>query len=107
MATKKTPEVEEKVEEVALDERAGAVTYDEYMNNTYPFEMVTVRYPAGRGRDEQDLFIRVNEKTWLIKRDEWVTIPYFVKEIADRQIEMLRKADKYAKGLEEKPLSQQ
>lgn len=47
-------------------------------------KMVKIKIPRNR-KDEEDVFVSVNERTWLIKRGEYVEVPECVKEILDLQ----------------------
>ena len=42
--------------------------------------MVTIKLPRNR-RDEDDMFVSVNERTWLIKRGVEVEVPECVAEV--------------------------
>ena len=54
-------------------------------------EMVKIKIPRNR-KDEEDVFVSVNERTWLIKRGEYVEVPLCVKEVLDHQEIMLDEA---------------
>ena len=54
-------------------------------------KMVTIKIPRNR-KDEEDVFVSVNERTWLIKRGEYVEVPECVKEVLDHQEMMLDEA---------------
>ncbi len=63
-------------------------------------QLVTIKIPLTR-EDQDDVFVRVNERTWLIKRGEYVQVPACVVEILDRAedqrmdaIEFQRKAER-------------
>ena len=43
-------------------------------------KMVTIRLPITR-ENSSDVFVRVNRRTWLIKRGETVTVPECVVEV--------------------------
>lgn len=43
-------------------------------------KMVTIRLPLTR-ENSSDVFVRVNQRTWLIKRGETVTVPECVVEV--------------------------
>ena len=43
-------------------------------------KMVTLRIPLTR-EGQQDVFVRVNHRTWLIKRGETVEVPECVAEV--------------------------
>ena len=43
-------------------------------------KMVTIKLPRNR-RDEDDMFVSVNERTWLIKRGVEVEVPECVAEV--------------------------
>ena len=54
-------------------------------------KMVKIKIPRSR-KDEEDVFVSVNERTWLIKRGEYVEVPECVKEVLDHQEMMLDEA---------------
>ena len=43
-------------------------------------KMVTIKLPRNR-KDEDDMFVSVNERTWLIKRGVEVEVPECVAEV--------------------------
>lgn len=61
-------------------------------------KMVTIKIPRTR-KDEEDVFVSVNKRTWLIKRGVEVQVPECVAEVLRHQEEMLDKIaafdDKY------------
>ena len=73
MATKKNEAVEEVKNEVPAD--------------TGP-KMVKVRIPRTK-KDEEDVFVSVNLRTYIIKRGVEVEVPDFVAEVLRHQEEML------------------
>lgn len=54
-------------------------------------KMVKIKISRDR-KDEEDVFVSVNERTWLIKRGEYVEVPECVKEVLDHQEMMLDEA---------------
>lgn len=54
-------------------------------------KMVKIKIHRNR-KDEEDVFVSVNERTWLIKRGEYVEVPECVKEVLDHQEMMLDEA---------------
>ena len=54
-------------------------------------KMVKIKIPRNR-KDEEDVFVSVNERTWLIKRGEYVEVPECVKEVLDQQERSLDEA---------------
>lgn len=52
---------------------------------------VRIKIPRGR-KDEGDVFVSVNERTWLIKRGVEVEVPVCVKEVLDHQEQMQEEA---------------
>lgn len=54
-------------------------------------KMVKIKIPRSR-KDEEDVFVSVNERTWLIKRGVEVEVPECVKEVIDHQEMMLDEA---------------
>ena len=53
-------------------------------------KMVKIRIPRERANQE-DVFVSVNMRTWLIKRGETVEVPECVTEVLQHQEEMLEK----------------
>lgn len=53
-------------------------------------KMVKIRIPRERANQE-DVFVSVNMRTWLIKRGETVEVPECVAEVLQHQEEMLEK----------------
>lgn len=53
-------------------------------------KMVTIKIPRER-KDQEDVFVSVNMKTWLIKRGVAVEVPECVAEVLQHQEEMLEK----------------
>jgi hypothetical protein len=51
-------------------------------------KMVKVRIPRTR-KDQEDVFVSVNMRTWLIKRGEEVEVPECVAEVLRNQEKML------------------
>ena len=73
MATKKNETVEAEMNEAAVE--------------TGP-KMVKVRIPRTK-KDEEDVFVSVNLRTYIIKRGVEVEVPEFVAEVLRHQEEML------------------
>ena len=56
-------------------------------------KMVKIKIPRTPGvKDEADVFVSVNERTWLIKRGEEVEVPECVKGVLELQERMLDEA---------------
>ena len=53
-------------------------------------KMVTIRIPRTKANQE-DVFVSVNMRTWLIKRGVEVEVPECVAEVLQHQEEMLEK----------------
>lgn len=53
-----------------------------------PIRMVTVKIPRLK-KDQEDAFVRVNRRTYLIKRGVNVEVPWFVAEVLQHQEQML------------------
>lgn len=51
-------------------------------------KMVKVRIPRTKA-DQEDVFVSVNNRTWLIKRGETVEVPECVAEVLRHQEEVL------------------
>lgn len=86
MATnKKTEAVEETVETVEKTEKVESVAE--------PGEK-TVRIKIPREKtNQEDVFVSVNMRTWLIKRGVYVDVPECVAEVLQHQEEMMEKID--------------
>lgn len=51
--------------------------------NAYPDEkLVTIKLPLTK-EQRDDVFVRVNQRTWLIKRGEYVQVPECVQEVLE------------------------
>lgn len=53
-------------------------------------KMVKIRIPRTK-KDQEDVFVSVNNYTCLIKRGVEVEVPYFVAEVLKHQEEMLER----------------
>lgn len=62
---------------------------------------VKIRLPKVRG-DEADVYVSVNERSWLIKRGVEVEVPECVAEVIRNQELALEKADEYNESVENK-----
>lgn len=51
---------------------------------------VKIRLPRDR-REQEDVFVGINERTWLIKRGVEVQVPECVAEVLQHREEMLEK----------------
>jgi len=52
--------------------------------NTKPeVKKVKIRLPLQRG-EEPDVYVSINDESWLIKRGETVEVPDYVAELLDR-----------------------
>ena len=54
-------------------------------------QMVTIKLPR-IGKNDADVFVSVNERTWLIKRGVEVDVPACVAEVLKHQEEMEEEA---------------
>lgn len=62
-------------------------------------KLVKIRIP--RTRDEKDdVFVSVNERTWLIKRGEEVEVPECVAEVIRHHEDAVAFADEHDDGVE-------
>lgn len=52
-------------------------------------KMVKIRIPRTKKKDEEDVFVSVNLRTYIIKRGVDVEVPDFVAEVLRHQEEML------------------
>ena len=76
--------------------KKNAAPVEEQINENAPVEapvktgpkMVTVRIPRTK-KEEEDVFVSVNLRTWLIKRGVEVEVPECVAEVLRHQEEML------------------
>lgn len=56
-------------------------------------KMVKIKIPRTPGKkDEEDVFVSINERTWQIQRGVEVDVPECVKELFDLQERMLDEA---------------
>lgn len=62
---------------------------------------VKIRIPLSREMND-DVFVAVNGRTWLIKRGEEVEVPECVVEVLRHQEEALMKAYEYRNSVETK-----
>ena len=66
-------------------------------DNYDPAEMVTVRIPRMKD-DNSDVYVSVNDRTWLIQRGKEVEIPRCVAEVLEHSDDMEEEAYKYSKA---------
>ena len=64
-------------------------------------KMVTIRIPKERGNDA-DVYVSVNERSWLIKRGVEVEVPECVAEVLRNREIALEKADEFNDQVENK-----
>lgn len=64
-------------------------------------KMVKIRIPRERGNDS-DVYVSVNERSWLIKRGVEVEVPACCAEVLRNQEIALEKADAYNDSVENK-----
>jgi len=62
-------------------------------------EMVKIKLPR-IGKNDADVFVSVNERTWLIKRGVEVEVPACVAEVLKHQEEMEEEAYNYDSGVQ-------
>ena len=62
-------------------------------------EMVKLKLPR-IGKNDADVFVSVNERTWLIKRGVEVEVPACVAEVLKHQEEMEEEAYNYDSGVQ-------
>lgn len=62
-------------------------------------KLVTIRLPIIKD-DDRDVFVRVNERTWLIKRGETVQVPECVVEVLNHSDDMAMQAREYQRRME-------
>ena len=63
--------------------------------------MVNIRLPLTKEL-QSDVFVRVNERTWLIKRGQTVTVPKCVVEVLEHAEEAEMYAMQYQMSKEQK-----
>jgi hypothetical protein len=69
---------------------------------TKPTEkMVTIRLPLTR-TEKDDVYVSVNNRTWLIQRGKDVQVPECVAEVLQHQEEMLEQAMLYEEKVAQK-----
>lgn len=64
-------------------------------------EMVQIKIPLTR-EETGDVFVSVNDRQWLIKRGEFVTVPKCVAEVLSHQESALRRAIEFIAANEQK-----
>lgn len=84
--TKKKETVEEAVEAVEATEETTVTKVDA----TPGEKMVKIKIPREK-TNQEDVFVSVNMRTWLIKRGVWVEVPECVSEVLEHQEEMFEK----------------
>ena len=57
-------------------------------------KLVTIRLPLTR-ENQSDVFVRVNQRTWLIKRGETVQVPECVVEVLNNSEKAILEAIEY------------
>jgi hypothetical protein len=62
-------------------------------------KLVTIRLPIIKD-DDRDVFVRVNERTWLIKRGETVQVPECVVEVLNHSDDMAMQAREFQRRME-------
>lgn len=89
---KKTTEVDTEATEatVAVDTEAVAEPAE---------EMVTIKLPISK-ENQADQFVRVNNRTWLIKRGEFVTVPKCVCEVLENSEKAILESIEYQNSVE-------
>ena len=60
-------------------------------------ETVKIKLPRGR-KEDGDVFVSVNERTWLIKRGVEVEVPVCVAEVLEHQEQMQEEAYNFDAG---------
>lgn len=78
-----TAQEETTVETIDLMEENGGPTVEEEAPR-----MVTVKIPREK-KNQEDVFVRVNHRTYLVKRGVQVLVPWFVAEVLRNQEKML------------------
>ena len=61
-------------------------------------ELITIRLPITR-ENQQDVFVRVNNRTWLIKRGETVRVPKCVVEVLNNSERGMLEAMRYQEAM--------
>ena len=64
-------------------------------------KMVKIRIPRTKA-DQEDVFVSVNHRTWIVKRGVEVEVPECVAEVLRNQEIALEKADAYNDEVENK-----
>ena len=68
-----------------------AETKKETVETVEKEETVKIKLPRGR-KEDGDVFVAVNERTWLIKRGVEVEVPVCVAEVLEHQEQMQEEA---------------
>lgn len=86
MATTKKPEA---VEETAVTEEIAPKKKKETAE-----KMVRVKIPRSKN-DEEDKFVSVNMRTWIVKRGVWVDVPECVAAQLEHEEAMIEEIDNF------------
>lgn len=60
---------------------------------------ITIKLPLTRDNDK-DVYVRVNTRTWLIKRGEYVTVPECVVEVLNNSEKAILEGIEYKRNKE-------
>ncbi len=64
-------------------------------------ELVTIKLPLTR-ESQNDVFVRVNHRTWLIKRGEYVSVPKCVVEVLENSERAILESIEFQQKAQEK-----
>lgn len=64
-------------------------------------KLVRIRLPLTR-ENKDDVFVRVNHRTWLIKRGEYVDVPECVVEVLDNSEKAMMEGMEYERAAQER-----
>lgn len=62
-------------------------------------KMIKIKIPLERGRENDDVYVSVNERTWQIKRGVEVEVPECVAEVLAHEEQQLLAAYEYQKSV--------
>lgn len=101
--SKNTARLEKEIEELraALEQKQVAEAKNleaVRANEEYMKQPVTIKLFKDNGKYRDDVYVSVNEKSFLIKRGEEVTVPRFIEEVLKNSLSQ----DEYVASLVEK-----
>lgn len=62
------------------------------------YELVTVMVPLGRAGEEQQIFLSVNGRTWLVPRGKQVELPAYAADVLKKTLRQELKYERDVAG---------